>query len=177
MDVLGADSFELLVVVIACTFPALLSLAAVGDVLRYLIPNTLCLGLALLAIPAMALSGADVTTILWHGVVGMLVLVVVSLLFFRGMIGGGDVKLLAAAAIWTGWPLIVPLLIYTACAGGLIAVALLLARRCTRNREFQQAWLGKLLNPSSGLPYGVAIAIAGWIVWFRLPIFSTAFPT
>ncbi len=170
------DAPQLLVIIIACAFPALLSVAAAGDVLRYLIPNTLCLGLALLAIPALLISGTDLATMLWHGLVGLVVLLAVSLLFFRGMIGGGDVKLLAAASLWVGWPLVVPFLVYTAFAGGLIAAALLVTRRLTRDQTFQTRWVAKLFNPSSGLPYGVAIAIAGWLVWFRLPIFSTAFP-
>lgn len=164
-------------IVLSCTFPVLLVIAAAGDLLRYLIPNTLSIALATLAIPALLLAGAGISDILWHLLVGFVVLVLTSLLFFRGLFGGGDVKLLAAAAIWIGWPLIVSFILYTAIAGGLIAIVLIAARRLLRNRRPSTEWLAKLLDSTSGLPYATAIAIGGCIIWYRLPIFSTAFPT
>ena len=163
-------------ILLACTFPTLLTVAAVGDLLRFLIPNTLSIALAVLSVPALLLAGSGIGDVLWHLAVGFAVLVATSLLFFRGLLGGGDVKLLAAAACWIGWPLLVAFLVYTAIAGGLIAIVLIVVRRLLRNRKSNVPWLVTLLDPSSGLPYATAIAIGGWLVWYRLPIFSTAFP-
>ena len=54
-----------------------------------------------------------------------LVFVAGALLFSRGLIGGGDVKLLTAATLWAGPGLTPALLIVTALLGGLLTLALL----------------------------------------------------
>ena len=66
------------------------------------------------------------------------------------MLGGGDVKLLAAAALWTGSAALLPFLMATALAGGLLAALFLAFAR----RE------GKPV----ALPYGVAIAAGGILI-------------
>jgi prepilin peptidase CpaA len=164
---------DLVQIVLAFSFPVLLTIGAADDLRRYLIPNWVSLVLAGLSAPALLLAGADLTVVLWHLAVGLVVLVLMSILFFRGMIGGGDVKLLAAGACWTGWPLIIAFIFYTAIAGGLLAVVLLIAHRIFRNRSVKSFWLSSLLNPKTGIPYGVAIAIGGWMVWHKLAVFPT----
>lgn len=73
------------------------------------------------------------------------------LLFFGafqlGMMGGGDVKLIAALALWFPFPAFVQLLVVMSLAGGVVTLALLIERRL-KGREVE-------------VPYGVAIAIAG----------------
>ena len=165
-----------LLVALAIAFPSLLVVAAIGDIMRYTIPNSLSALLALLAIPAVLVGGGDFVDLLWHLLVGFVVLLLTSILFFRGLFGGGDVKLLTAAALWAGWPLIVPLLVYTALSGGLLAVVLIVLRRVWKRRDAAPAWLNRLFERTSGLPYGVAIAFGGCLTWNRLPIFSTVFP-
>ncbi len=165
-----------LMVVLAVAFPGLLVVAAIGDIMRYTIPNTLSAVLAVLAIPAVLVAGGGFVDLLWHLLVGFVVLLLTSILFFRGLFGGGDVKLLTAAALWTGWPLVVPLVVYTALSGGLLALVLIVLRRVWKRRETAPACLNRLFEQSAGLPYGVAIAIGGCLTWSRLPIFSTAFP-
>jgi len=160
---------------LALSFPLLLTAGALSDLLRYLIPNWIALSLAVLAVPALLLAGAGVQGLAGHLGVGFAVLVATSILFFRGLLGGGDVKLLAAAACWTGWPLIVPLVVYTAVAGGLLAATLIVARRVFRNRTLRSSWASSLLNSTSGVPYGVAIAVGGWLVWSKLLVYSSAF--
>jgi len=163
-------------IALALAFPILLTLGAIGDLARYVIPNWISLVLAGLSVPALLLAGVDLAGVFWHLAVGLAVLGLMSILFFRGMIGGGDVKLLAAAACWTGWPLIIAFIFYTAIAGGLLAVVLLIAHRIFRNRSVNSFWLSSLLNPEAGIPYGVAIAIGGWMVWHKLAVFPTVLP-
>ena len=50
-------------------------------------------------------------------------------MFALGWIGGGDAKLFAACMLWLGWPASAPFVIWTALAGGGLAVALLWGRR------------------------------------------------
>jgi prepilin peptidase CpaA len=172
-NVVDLDAGGVLLAALALVFPVLLTLGAIADLRRYLIPNWISLVLAVLAVPALLLAGADLTAVFWHLTVGLAVLALMSILFFRGMIGGGDVKLIAAAACWTGWPLIIALIFYIAIAGGLLAVVLIIVRRIFRNRSVKSLWLSSLLDSKSGVPYGVAIAAGGWLVWGKLPVFST----
>ena len=173
MDSLGAN--DLILMGLACAFPALLTIAAIGDLLRFLIPNWISLILAGLSIPALLLAGSSLSDVLWHLAVGLIVFGLLSILFFRGLIGGGDVKLLAAASCWTGWPLILAFFFYTAIAGGMLALLLIVVRRIFLNHKLRSGRLNSLLDPASGVPYGIAITIGGWLIWGKLSVFSTAF--
>ncbi len=173
MDSLGAS--DLILIGLAIAFPTLLTIAAIGDLARFLIPNWICLALAGLSIPALLLAGSDLSDLLWHLAVGLIVLGLLSVLFFRGLIGGGDVKLLAAASCWAGWPLILAFFFYTAIAGGLLALTLIIVRTVFRNHKLHDGWPKSLLDPASGIPYGIAIAVGGWLIWAKMSVFSTAF--
>jgi prepilin peptidase CpaA len=90
-----------------------------------------------------------------------------TFLFSLKLIGGGDVKLLAAAAATLGWPDTVAFLLYTIIAGGVLGIAITLLRGRLRP---MLANLGTMIFPMlSGLrpaavpsavgtmPYGLAI--------------------
>ncbi len=90
------------------------------------------------------------------------------MLFSRGLIGGGDVKLLAAAALWAGADALPPLLLLTALIGGLLALLFLtpLGRadrgaRMPKRRRAEAKSHGRTGPP---VPYGVAIAAAALAV-------------
>ena len=67
--------------------------------------------------------------------------------FALGVMGGGDVKMIGALALWFPFAVFSQLLVTMSLVGGVITVALLIERRW-RRREIE-------------VPYGVAIAIAG----------------
>lgn len=87
-----------------------------------------------------------------------LVLVAGFALFWLGVCGAGDVKLLAAISLavsdqWWPW-----MLFLMALLGGLVAVGLLLA-----------SWLGKPEWRAHGVPYALAIAPSGMLaMWLTL---------
>ena len=83
-------------------------------------------------------------------------------LFAFGHIGGGDVKLLAASALWAGPELILAFLLLTAMAGGLLSAALLVQNR--------YGWVLGFASGDEGavVPYGVALAAGGLFVSFTL---------
>jgi len=147
---------------------ALLVAAAVCDVRSYRIPNVLCGGLALLfAVRAVAL-GAPYP--LMHLPVAALVFVVCMVLFCRGLMGGGDVKLLAAAVLWIPPALVPAQILAVSVAGALIAVLLLLVRRTARTGILAGAGGGTphaAFQDDAPVPYGVAIAI-GTIAYLPL---------
>lgn len=76
--------------------------------------------------------------------------------FRLGMMGGGDVKLIAALALWFPFPAFAQLLVMMSIAGGVVTAAILLERRRRADAE---------------VPYGVAIAIAGLLA-LREPILN-----
>ena len=68
-----------------------------------------------------------------------------------GGIGGGDVKLLGALGLCLPAPLLLTMLFVMACAGGVIALTMLAARKLRGGKH------------NSEVPYGLAIALGG--VW------------
>ena len=101
------------------------AIAVATDLWKRRIPNALTLGLALTGLSMHAAAG-------WQQfAVSLGALVVVMLLgmlaFSMGWLGGGDVKLAAAAAATLGFPDAVPFLAYTAVGGGLLALGFALA--------------------------------------------------
>src|SRR4249920_3901449 len=103
----------------------LLLYVATTDIATRLIRNEICLVLALLGIAGQFASPMHVTESLIAATILLLLLIVV---YQRGWIGGGDVKLLVALAI--GLPLmgVIQLLTITALAGGVLALMHLMMR-------------------------------------------------
>lgn len=150
---------------LAATLFLLLLLAALEDLWRLQIEDWLSGGVALGALLAVAIDGPAVG--LWQNLLLFaLVLGIGTLLFTRGWMGGGDVKLLAACALWfdlgQGWKMLVAVAI----AGGLESLLVMLLRLLPWPEPLRRriVWLQR----GEALPYGVAIA-AG-IVWIALHI-------
>jgi prepilin peptidase CpaA len=91
-----------------------------------------------------------------------------AILFARGYLGGGDVKLLSAATLWAGPAGTLELLMLTGVLGGALALFLLMPF----GMQIALAARGMLGQPSVDtkvglampVPYGVAIAGAALIV-------------
>src|SRR5215831_6615844 len=145
---------------------------AMMDIATRLIRNEICLVLALLGIASQFVIPMHVTESL---VVATILLLLLLVIYQRGWIGGGDVKLLAALAI--GLPLmgVIQLLTITALAGGVLAVVHLVMRllpypklapagsSLVRRVYAVERWRNLRHAP---LPYGVAIACGGiWTVF------------
>ena len=141
---------------LAIAAAACLACAAVHDVRRFEIADGWSLGLAVLGF-AHALAGPAT----WGPLVAPpLVFAAGLVLFARGWMGGGDVKLLTAASVWTGVGGLPALLLATALAGGGLALAAIAVR------ALPLADGPRVLERGAPLPYGVAIAIgAGWWGW------------
>jgi prepilin peptidase CpaA len=150
----------------ACFF-ALVIYAALKDISAYRIPNMVCLGIVALFPAHMLVSPPPAD---WFGslAAGGAVFLVGFALFARGLLGAGDVKLLAATALWAGKSLILSELAVMALAGGVMASGVMLVQIVRRYRAVgligvllpQMAVAGKTENRSAAqpkLPYGVAI--------------------
>jgi prepilin peptidase CpaA len=137
-------------------FAALLVWAALSDARDYLIPNKLPLAIAALApVWWLTTSAAALPAIL----AGAAVFVLGFVLFARGMMGGGDVKLMSAIALWAGPALVLPFLFATAIVGGVLSLVML--------PIFRPRGAGATLAQAT-VPYGVAISAGGLFVAARL---------
>ncbi len=134
---------------------ALLALAAIEDAVRLRISNLLSLAVLLLGFVAIAVVGPQAS--LWENIVVFAAsLIVGTLLFARGKLGGGDVKLLAATSLWFDLGGALRLFICVALAGGVLALLVLAVRMFGWSERARERVV--ILRPKGGIPYGVAIA-------------------
>jgi len=125
--------------------------AALGDLGRRRIPNAIGLGLAALGLARLAMTAPGWATAGLDLAIALAVLGVGAVLFHRGLVGGGDVKLLAAGAVWLGLGGVAPFLMLTALIGGGLSLVWIARRALTPT----------LGEQSLELPYGVAISAGG----------------
>lgn len=150
-------------------FVALLVYAAGSDIASLTIPNRVSIALAS-AYPILALAtGQSLPDVGLHLLFGFGVLAIGFVLFQMNILGGGDAKLFAAVAIWTGIEAFRPFVLGAALVGGLLALALVAARQFIPQTETYPAFVNQLLKKQSGIPYGVAILGGGLMALPRLP--------
>jgi prepilin peptidase CpaA len=145
-------------------FVFLMSLAAISDLRFYRIPNKLVLAVAFLFVLAAPAAGMPLQIVLWHLLAGVLLFALGYGLFSARLIGGGDAKLIAAAALWVGWTALPHFLLYTALAGGALAIGMLIWELIRMHVELTSAnpeasLIKRITSLKPDLPYGVAIAL------------------
>ncbi len=155
-------------------FVGLLLYAAASDVASLTIPNWLCIALAAAFPIAALLTSVPLSQLGMHALFGFAVLAVGFFLFQANILGGGDAKLLAAVAVWTGYPAFLPFLFWMAVSGGILAASLLAARQVMKQTETNPPFVNRLLKEQNGIPYGVAIMIGGLACAPQIPILSSA---
>jgi prepilin peptidase CpaA len=149
-----------------------LALIAYGDVRNRRIPNTLSLAIAALGLAHLALAH-DAAAASHTIAAAAVTFVVTFLLFWRGIIGGGDAKLLTAVVLLIGHQELLGFLFLMSLCGGALAAAIL-ARDQLRLLCWRPSRLARLPRltevagstsapAESAVPYGVAIAAAGAI--------------
>jgi len=146
-------------------FLGAMATAAFTDLTRYEIPNWISLVVAAAFVVSAIGDSLDLQTIAWHVAMGVAVLVAGFALFALGVFGGGDAKLLAAAALWFGPAPLLKFLVYVALVGGLLGIVIICLRRMPLPPEWtEKRWVSRLYSPEQGMPYGIAIAIAAGLV-------------
>jgi prepilin peptidase CpaA len=140
--------------------------AALTDLLTRKIWNSLVLALLLAYALLAPLAGFTAREIGGSVVVAIVVLLVVLVLFARGLIGGGDAKLVAVTSLWFGIDHTPSYLIGTALLGGAFALTILLFRMLPLPVGLRnEGWVAQLHSRGTGMPYGVAMALAALVVF------------
>jgi len=130
-----------------------LAVAAATDIRRRQIDNWLNAGIALCAPLFWVAQGLTLAAIGWQLAVTAIAFVVLAGLFAIRAMGGGDVKLLTALALWIKPLWFLHLLAVMAVAGGALTLAMGLWHIARRQRD------------RLAVPYGIAIAVAGiWVL-------------
>lgn len=147
---MNEDVTEILILLLAVALLA----AAAGDIRSRTIPNWLNGAIALAALPFWWVLGLT----LWPDIaiqlgVALAVFLLFALAFQLGAMGGGDVKLVSALALWLPPLAVIKLLIIMSLAGGVLTAVMLARHRLSKSTHTLE------------IPYGVAIAFAGlWLL-------------
>ncbi len=126
-----------------------LLVAAVTDLRRRQIDNWLNAAIALSAPLFWFATGLTLEGIGWQLAIALGSLAIFATLFALGWMGGGDVKLLTALALWIQPVWFAQLIVVMAIAGGVLTVVFAAWHFAARRRE------------KPAIPYGVAISGAG----------------
>ncbi len=153
-------------------FPVSMVFAAAFDLFTMTIPNRISIALAAGFLLVAPLSGLPLETIAMHVAAGAVVLAFGFFAFVRGWLGGGDAKLLAAAALWLGFESLDTFAIAVGLLGGVLSCTILAFRVYVPASLFSGPhWLVRLHGKDNGVPYGLAIGAAAlWLYpqtrWF-----------
>jgi prepilin peptidase CpaA len=147
-------------------FPILMIVAGASDALSLRIPNWLTLLTAALFFPMAFATGMPMAAIGQHAAIGFGLLILGFALFSFGIFGGGDAKLLAAAGLWFGTTETLPFIIFTALAGGLLALAVSIWSVVSMNWEIHDLpWTERIKQLKPNVPYGYAFAVGAILVF------------
>lgn len=154
-------------------FPLLMAYAASSDLLTMRIANWL-VGLLVLGFFIIAIAiGMPWDRLLVNVGCAAAVLLLGFACFAFGWIGAGDAKLAAAITLWMGLGLMLPYLVYAALLGGALTLALLGLRNWPLPPQLMNIeWISRLHDRKTGVPYGIALAAAGILVYSHTEIFQ-----
>jgi len=155
---------------VCLAFPLLLLYAAWHDVSTMTIPNWVSISLAAAFGPAALAAGLSPGEIGTHLSFAAVVLLACAALFYLGVFGGGDAKVIAAASLWIGFSASGYFVMGMAITGGLLAATLIVARRMKLSST--KGWAIRLLSPEEGAPYAVAIAVGALLAAPGSPVLA-----
>ena len=157
------DTLVALQKVIAFAAMALLVIAAYSDIRTFRISNLLVLAIGALGVSRLVLLG-DPISVIYAVIAGVLVFLIGLLLFSRRIVGGGDVKLLAATILLIRYRDFYEFFVFMTVLGALLSVAAII-------RNHVPLFVGaRGTVRSAAVPYGVAIAAAGILTLLLQPL-------
>ncbi len=157
-----------------CIFAGCMLAASISDLTTMTIPNWISLVLiagffvsSIVVQQGWSLFGTQI-------LVGLTFFFIGVAMFAMGWMGGGDAKLMAATSLWFVWGDMVYYLIYTALAGGLLALFLMFGRSFMPVRLLTTDWMLRLFKDEKKMPYGLALAFGGLMTFPQSEFFQYA---
>ncbi|NMG40520.1 peptidase [Chelativorans sp. ZYF759] len=153
-------------------FPFCMVFAAISDMLSMTIANRVSVLLVATFAAVAPFTGMDWTTYGWHFAAGFLVLVITFAMFALGGMGGGDAKLLSATAVWMGMSMeLIQYVFYGALLGGMLTLFIVFYRGSPLSSiTGTNIFLRHFADRKAGVPYGVALGVAGLMVFPSTPL-------
>ncbi|KQN76858.1 prepilin peptidase [Devosia sp. Leaf64] len=154
-------------------FPAFMAFAASSDLLAMKISNRLVIALTVTFFIVAIAVNLPLEQIGMHLLCAAVVLLCAFVMFAFGWIGGGDAKLAAATTLWLGFGVTLPYLLFAGMLGGLLTLLILSFRRLPLTPLIARwEWIARLHDKKSGVPYGIAMAVAAIMVYSNTVIFE-----
>ncbi|MFZ1960666.1 MAG: prepilin peptidase [Methylovirgula sp.] len=155
-----------MLIVATLLFPALMVFAAFSDLFTMAISNRVSISLVAAFFGLALALGVPLKEIGLHAACGLCVLSLTFFFFSRGWIGGGDAKLASSTALWFGFDHLADYGLIAALLGGGLTLLILAMRRWPLPSFLaSQKWIARLHDRHSGVPYGIALALAGLILY------------
>ena len=153
-------------------FPFCMVFAAISDMVSMTIANRVSAILVATFAVVAPLTGMDWAVYGWHFAAGGLVLAVTFAMFAVGAMGGGDAKLLSATAVWMGLSVeLMQYVFYGAMIGGVLTLLIIIYRRSPLSTlTGNHMLLRHFANQKAGVPYGIALGIAGLLTFPTTPL-------
>lgn len=167
----------MLIAAILIIFPLCMAVTVFSDTLSMTIPNRVSVILIASFVLIAPFAGLALPVIGMHLLAGFAVFAACFALFAMNVMGGGDAKVLTAAAVWFGFGAnLLAFLITVSMIGGLLTLGFLLMRAREDMLLATRIPLpAHFLDRSAGIPYGIAIGIAGFICYPQSPLMAFAF--
>lgn len=155
--------------------PLCLAMAAFSDLFTMTIPNRVSLILIASFVVLAPLSGLGLQAIGMHLAGGAIVFTACFALFAFNVMGGGDAKLLSATALWFGLnESLLFLMTDVAAVGGLVTLLILAVRAQSDTILAIGLPVPNSVLLAKKIPYGIAIAIGGFMAFPSSPLFLAA---
>eukprot|EP01037_Dinobryon_pediforme_P002469 gene2469-2508_t len=156
-------------------FPFLMAYAGASDLFTMTISNRISTALVVSFVLFALLAGFPLVDIGLHLSCGLAILVMTFTFFAFGWIGGGDAKLAAGTAVWLGWGNIMDYGVMTSILGGIVTLAFIQVRKAPLPQwAAAREWIARLYNADNGVPYGLALAASGLIIFPDTEIWHAA---
>jgi len=153
-------------------FPICLAFSAVSDLFTMTIPNRASIVLIAAFLFVAPFVGFSATEIALHVAASLAVFAVCFALFAANVMGGGDAKLLSAASLWFGFtPSLLLFVSAVGLFGGVLTVFIVLLRSQSDTILAAGLPLPNSLVVAKKIPYGIAIAVGGFVAFPSSPIF------
>lgn len=161
--------------VILTVLPFCLVIAALTDFFEMTIPNWISALLVLSFLLVSPFSGLTLIDLGWHMAAASVVFVACFTLFAFNVMGGGDAKLLTAAALWFGFNhSLFEFLVLTGYFGGMLTIIVLLMRANWDKFATVGLALPATLMVAKKIPYAIAIGAAGLMAYPSSPLVVAA---